>query len=171
MKVRISSSTAAMELLNPFHNKSLQYSAASLHRNRQQAFVHFACRSGCPSICTSVHSFMHPVIHLPPALSTMTDWNVFFQTGQAAGPAPQFVRRVQNVPLPGTALYDVVVCGGTLGIFIATSLQLAGFKVAVIERAVLKGREQEWNISRKELDELVRLSRFQWKGCESWMNA
>ncbi|EOX93300.1 Lycopene beta/epsilon cyclase protein isoform 3 [Theobroma cacao] len=40
--------------------------------------------------------------------------------------------------------FDVVVCGGTLGIFIATALSVKGLK-----------REQEWNISRKELMELV----------------
>lgn len=28
-------------------------------------------------------------------------------------------------------------------------------RVAVVERAEVKGREQEWNISRKELKELV----------------
>ncbi|MCI07039.1 lycopene beta/epsilon cyclase, partial [Trifolium medium] len=51
--------------------------------------------------------------------------------------------------------YDVIVCGGTLGIFIATALCARGLRVAVAERNVLKGREQEWNISRKELMELV----------------
>ncbi|XP_057441613.1 uncharacterized protein LOC130733455 isoform X4 [Lotus japonicus] len=51
--------------------------------------------------------------------------------------------------------YDVVVCGGTLGIFIATALCARGLKVAIVERNVLKGREQDWNISRKELLELV----------------
>ncbi|PNX60314.1 hypothetical protein L195_g051864, partial [Trifolium pratense] len=51
--------------------------------------------------------------------------------------------------------YDVIVCGGTLGIFIATALCARGLRVAVVERNVLKGREQEWNISRKELLELV----------------
>lgn len=29
------------------------------------------------------------------------------------------------------------------------------YSVAIIERAALQGREQEWNISRKELQELV----------------
>jgi hypothetical protein len=29
-------------------------------------------------------------------------------------------------------------------------------RVAVVERGPLRGREQEWNISRKELQELVR---------------
>ncbi|XP_028806090.1 uncharacterized protein LOC114760942 [Neltuma alba] len=51
--------------------------------------------------------------------------------------------------------YDVLVCGGTLGIFIATALSARGLRVAIVERNVLKGREQEWNISRKELSELV----------------
>ncbi|KAI9116766.1 hypothetical protein K1719_012132 [Acacia pycnantha] len=51
--------------------------------------------------------------------------------------------------------YDVLVCGGTLGIFIATALSARGLRVAIVERNKLKGREQEWNISRKELSELV----------------
>ncbi|TMW98304.1 hypothetical protein EJD97_004223 [Solanum chilense] len=51
--------------------------------------------------------------------------------------------------------FDVIVCGGTLGIFIATALSSKGLRVGVVERNVLKGREQEWNISRKELLELV----------------
>ncbi|KAJ8899364.1 hypothetical protein K2173_018338 [Erythroxylum novogranatense] len=53
------------------------------------------------------------------------------------------------------AKYDVVVCGGTLGIFVATALRIKGLQVAIVERNVLKGRDQEWNISRKELLELV----------------
>jgi lycopene cyclase CruP len=52
---------------------------------------------------------------------------------------------------------DVCVCGGTLGILIATCLQLRGWKVAVIERGILRGREQEWNISRQELQVLLEL--------------
>lgn len=49
----------------------------------------------------------------------------------------------------------MVVCGGTLGIFMATALQRRGFRVCVVERGPLRGRAQEWNISRKELKELV----------------
>ncbi|CAO2824112.1 unnamed protein product [Amaranthus hypochondriacus] len=51
--------------------------------------------------------------------------------------------------------FDVVVCGGTLGIFIATALCAKGLTVGIVERNILQGREQEWNISRKELLELV----------------
>ncbi|CAM8957454.1 unnamed protein product [Rhodiola kirilowii] len=52
-------------------------------------------------------------------------------------------------------MFDVLVCGGTLGIFIATALSLKGLRVGIVERNQLKGREQEWNISKKELMELV----------------
>ncbi|MQM03286.1 hypothetical protein Taro_036061, partial [Colocasia esculenta] len=51
--------------------------------------------------------------------------------------------------------FDVLVCGGTLGIFVAVSLACKGLRVGIVERNLLKGREQEWNISRKELMELV----------------
>lgn len=30
-----------------------------------------------------------------------------------------------------------------------------GFRVGVVERGVLRGREQEWNISEAELEEMV----------------
>lgn len=52
--------------------------------------------------------------------------------------------------------FDVAVCGGTLGIFLAASLQRRGIRVVVIERMRVVGRDQEWNISRAELDALVR---------------
>ena len=42
--------------------------------------------------------------------------------------------------------FDVVVCGGTLGILVATALQRRGVKVAVVERGPLRGRAQEWNV-------------------------
>jgi lycopene cyclase CruP len=47
--------------------------------------------------------------------------------------------------------WDVVISGGTLGILLAAALQRQGLRVAIIERGILKGREQEWNISRQEL--------------------
>lgn len=53
--------------------------------------------------------------------------------------------------------FDVIICGGTLGIFIALSLQLKGLDVCVVEGGKLQGREQEWNISMDEMLELVEL--------------
>ena len=53
--------------------------------------------------------------------------------------------------------YDLVICGGTLGILLGAALQKLGIKVALIERRLLKGREQEWNISRQELEVFTEL--------------
>lgn len=52
--------------------------------------------------------------------------------------------------------FDVAVAGGTLGVILAAALSSAGLRVAVVEAGPLKGREQEWNICREELDALVR---------------
>ena len=52
---------------------------------------------------------------------------------------------------------DIIICGGTLGILIATSLQKQGYNVILIEKGKLRGREQEWNISRQELSTFVEL--------------
>ena len=53
--------------------------------------------------------------------------------------------------------FDVVISGGTLGILLATALQKQGWRVALIERGILRGREQEWNISRQELNSFLEL--------------
>ncbi|MEM7772481.1 MAG: FAD-binding oxidoreductase [Cyanobacteria bacterium P01_A01_bin.37] len=53
--------------------------------------------------------------------------------------------------------WDVVICGGTLGILLGTALVKQGWRVALIERGQLRGRDQEWNISRKELQVLLSL--------------
>ncbi|GBF87530.1 glycine D-amino acid oxidase [Raphidocelis subcapitata] len=76
--------------------------------------------------------------------------------GDEAAPRPRFLTE-SRTPLgdgAAAAAFDVVVCGGTLGIFVAAALAARGHRVAVIERAELRGRAQEWNISRKELAEL-----------------
>ena len=39
----------------------------------------------------------------------------------------------------------------------------AACRVAVVERGPLKGRDQEWNISRKELNELVSCAHSLWQ--------
>lgn len=51
----------------------------------------------------------------------------------------------------GETDFDAVICGGTLGIILAAALQQRGWRVAVLERGQLRGRDQEWNISRHEL--------------------
>jgi lycopene cyclase CruP len=51
--------------------------------------------------------------------------------------------------------YDVAIAGGTLGILIGTTLAQKGLRVVLLERGELRGRVQEWNISRRELEEFV----------------
>jgi lycopene cyclase CruP len=57
-----------------------------------------------------------------------------------------------------TVVWDVVICGGTLGILLGAALAQQGWRVALIERGILRGRDQEWNISRRELQVLVDLN-------------
>ncbi|AFZ44471.1 FAD dependent oxidoreductase [Halothece sp. PCC 7418] len=70
--------------------------------------------------------------------------------------SPKEVIQTSNNSLAASE-FDVLICGGTLGILLATGLQQRGFKVGILERVILRGREQEWNISRQELSELVEL--------------
>jgi hypothetical protein len=79
-------------------------------------------------------------------------------SGAAAGPPPVFVTRHAGAQ-PGVAAppeFDVVVCGGTLGVVIAAAVARRGHRVAVVERGPLRGRAQDWNLSRVELAALVR---------------
>jgi lycopene cyclase CruP len=75
------------------------------------------------------------------------------QLCRGALPVPTVVTE-DSTPLAAIAT-DVVVCGGTLGIFWATALAVRGWRVAVVERGTLRGRDQEWNISRHELQSLL----------------
>ena len=52
---------------------------------------------------------------------------------------------------------DVVICGGTLGVFLAATLARRGWRVTLLERGILRGRDQEWNTSRSELATLLEL--------------
>lgn len=38
-----------------------------------------------------------------------------------------------------SCMFDVLVCGGTLGIFIATALVSKGLRVGIVERNLIKG--------------------------------
>ncbi|MEB3342655.1 FAD-binding oxidoreductase [Okeania sp.] len=76
--------------------------------------------------------------------------------------------RAENIPIPTTVKtesklletsdWDVIICGGTLGILIGATLAKKGWRVALLERGILKGRIQEWNISRKEIETFVELN-------------
>ncbi len=87
-------------------------------------------------------------------------------TAYKAGPrkvAP--VISQQGEPLESVA-YDVAICGGTLGILLGAALAGQGWQVALLERGELRGRDQEWNISRRELDTFVQMGLLSEEGLE-----
>ena len=91
------------------------------------------------------------------ALGNLRQADVLWQRYKSAQiPTPTVVQTSSEL-LSGIET-DVVICGGTLGILIASVLVQRGWRVTVLERGVLRGREQEWNISRAELDVLVALN-------------
>jgi len=63
--------------------------------------------------------------------------------------------------------FDVIIVGGTLGIFAALSLQLKGKSICVVEKRKVHGRTQEWNISRQDFELLVRLGMLSSSDLES----
>lgn len=63
----------------------------------------------------------------------------------------------ESSALLGAVEWDVVICGGTLGIMLGAALAQFGWRVALLEKGTLRGRAQEWNTSREELGVLVRL--------------
>ncbi|NJM95326.1 MAG: FAD-binding oxidoreductase, partial [Acaryochloridaceae cyanobacterium CSU_5_19] len=78
------------------------------------------------------------------------------QLRHQAQPPPALVIEEQATPLGGVD-WDLIICGGTLGILLGTSLAQRGWRVLLLERGVLRGRDQEWNISRSELAVLLEL--------------
>ena len=70
-------------------------------------------------------------------------------------PAEVVKRFASHMPAVAES-FDVAVCGGTLGILVARALQKKGFSVCIVERGVVQGRDQEWNVSREELKVLVK---------------
>lgn len=99
----------------------------------------------------------HWLAHLPDSLQGLKRvdqrWRQFRQ-GQRSP--------VQAVQTSASALadapeWDVVICGATLGILLGAALAKRGWRVAVLEKGILRGRDQEWNISRRELQDLVEL--------------
>ncbi len=93
-------------------------------------------------------------IELPAQLQRLDQFWQNYQSGNNL--APTLVQTASE-PRLGEVDCDVVICGGTLGIFIGCALQQRGWRVVLLEQGKLQGRVQEWNISRPELDALLEL--------------
>ncbi|MGF1575380.1 MAG: NAD(P)/FAD-dependent oxidoreductase [Cyanophyceae cyanobacterium] len=70
---------------------------------------------------------------------------------------PPQVIQTQNLALGSLCDWDAVIAGGTLGILLGVALVQRGWRVLLVERGLLRGREQEWNISERELRDLVKI--------------
>jgi lycopene cyclase CruP len=93
---------------------------------------------------------------IPNALSGLRHADRLWQSYRDQSLPIPTVMTTQDEPL-NSVDWDVVICGGTLGIVMGAALSQKGWRVAVLERGILRGREQEWNISRQELQVLVEL--------------
>lgn len=99
-------------------------------------------------------AMLAPLVGNPLAgLAQADDLWLRYRTGNL--PQTEVVQSASD-PL-GEVEWDVVIGGGTLGVLLAAGLTQRGWRVALIERGTLRGRDQEWNISRRELAELVDL--------------
>eukprot|EP00468_Gymnochlora_sp_CCMP2014_P003645 CAMPEP_0167755032 /NCGR_PEP_ID=MMETSP0110_2-20121227/8599_1 /TAXON_ID=629695 /ORGANISM="Gymnochlora sp., Strain CCMP2014" /LENGTH=616 /DNA_ID=CAMNT_0007640975 /DNA_START=88 /DNA_END=1936 /DNA_ORIENTATION=- len=75
-------------------------------------------------------------------------------------PPKEFVEIVDGgTSSTGAQEFEAVICGGTLGIFVASALMSKNpnLRIAVIERGKLAGRDQDWNIARVELESAIEL--------------
>ena len=75
-------------------------------------------------------------------------WQHLKNGGWKTNPATIVYEHQTQCPNNKASDFDVVICGGTLGIFFAAALQKMGIKTCVVERGKVVGRPQEWNISR-----------------------
>ncbi|MCS6959167.1 MAG: FAD-binding oxidoreductase [Pseudanabaenaceae cyanobacterium SKYGB_i_bin29] len=93
-------------------------------------------------------------MRFPPATDTkIAQIEQFWQDYRSGLPIPQVIASASDSL--GEVAVDVVICGGTLGLLVGTALQQRGFSTLILERGRLQGREQEWNISRAELHNLL----------------
>jgi lycopene cyclase CruP len=81
-------------------------------------------------------------------------WAALRTQSPRRGPA---VLKTHARRLGASPAFDVAVCGGTLGLLLATALQARGLSVCIIERRVVQGRAQEWNAADEEVGVLVEM--------------
>ncbi|NWJ45075.1 MAG: hypothetical protein HXX08_04265 [Chloroflexi bacterium] len=83
----------------------------------------------------------------------------------ARGEMPQEGEVLHYVPSeadlpPSTEQYDLVYCGGVLGLFSAAVMARKGFRVLVFDQRRVGTSHREWNISDEELEKFVEAGLF-----------
>ena len=91
----------------------------------------------------------------PDVLARFRQADQFWSALRNGDDAPKVVTK--STESLGECDLDVVICGGTLGILLGAALAQRGWRVCLVEKGILKGREQEWNIARAELATFVEL--------------
>ncbi len=128
--------------------------------SKQKQNQNFQTSSPTPSddaAPSRVAAFLERAREGNPSIGLKFAERAFEQWKNSTRTVPQIVFDERNTSneVDETEKFDVVVAGGTLGIFYACALAVCGVRVAVVERGRVQGRAQEWNISRSELDALV----------------
>jgi len=82
-----------------------------------------------------------------------------------SGIVPRVGEIIQSVPSrddlpPAQADYDLVYCGGVLGLFSAAVMARKGYKVLVFDQRRVGTSHREWNISDEELEKFVEAGLF-----------
>ncbi|MEN9203095.1 MAG: hypothetical protein Q6K80_06230 [Thermostichus sp. DG_1_6_bins_120] len=95
----------------------------------------------------------HPVAP-PEALPALERWWGSLRRREPLFPEAVVQRSSERL---GSLEADVVIAGGTLGILLGAALAKRGWRVVLLERGLLRGRDQEWNTSRQELQVLLTL--------------
>lgn len=149
------------------HNQRLHLLAS----NKHPKVFHFA--SGCdaymqalkqqkhephnrgPTVVTTSSSTVHDILHASSSTSSTNSSSRPPSFGAAPAAAAAATSRAPDISNTSRAShpfdFDVVLCGGTLGICVALALQQKGYRVAVVEKRRVEGRLQEWNSSRHEI--------------------
>lgn len=113
-----------------------------------------------PHYPLTVHYFQTRMANGEYALKRVYWWEKLWREGATRLQKP---RQVIFEGRPGDApplTYDIIYCGGALGVIHAAAMARLGYRVAVIERGPFAGMNREWNISRSELESFIQLGLF-----------
>jgi lycopene cyclase CruP len=108
-----------------------------------------------PSFAMAPADLLTILAQVPGSLQTLDRTDALWhQLRNGTLPNPTIVQPSSDPIVPDL---DITICGATLGVILGLALVRKGWTVCLIERGNLQGRDQEWNIARRELDTLLRL--------------